>query len=286
MARESREPARKLPGLERWIHEWAETEGETAARLRRRIGVVALAAMLEASTTENGAPRFLFKGGSALELRFARQARVSKDVDLAFRGPFDQAIDHLREAVHLEWGPFSARVKDPEPLTIPWAEVEGLRVDVALFYAGRPYNTLSVELVTSTVDDVDLVTAISLDPVGLTSPESIPCLSLRYQVAEKLHACSDPLDGLRENDRVWDVMDLILIEDLSFVGADLAAVRAACADVFEQRDRHPWPPVVSPSKSWPLAWERLVAEHDFKVTILDDAVDRVNAFIERIESER
>lgn len=284
MAPESREPARKLPGLERWIHEWAEAEGETAGRLRRRIGVVALAAMLEGSTTEDGAPRFLFKGGTALELRFTRQARVSKDVDLAFRGPFEQAIDQLREAVRNEWGPFSARVKDSEPLTIPWAEVEGLRVAIVLFYAGRPYNTLSVELVTSVVGDVDLVTAVSLDPVRLTGPDHIPCLSLRYQVAEKLHACSDPLDGLRENDRVWDLMDLILIEDLSPVGADLAAVRAACVDVFEQRDRHPWPPVISPSKSWPLAWERLVAEHDFEVVSLDDAVDHVNAFIERVES--
>lgn len=286
MAAKRDEPARRLQSLERWIQEWADEEGETAGRLRRRIAVIALAAMLEATASKDGDPRFVFKGGSALELRFARQARVSRDVDLAFRGPIEDAIDLLRGAVQGGWGPFSARVRDPEPLTIPWVGVAGLRVDVALSYASRPFITLSLELVTSAVDDVEHVVALSLDPVGLVGPQEIPCLSLRYQIAEKLHACSDPLDGVRENDRVWDLMDLMLIEDLTTVGAELGAVRAACVDVFEQRDRHTWPPVISPSKSWPLAWDRLVAEHDFHVTSLKDAVDRINALVGRIESGR
>ncbi len=277
-------PARRLQALDRWIHDWAGSEGETAGRLRRRIGVIALGAMLERSITDDGEPRFLVKGGSALELRFTRRARVSKDVDLVFRGAVDEAIDHLHQAVEDGWEPFTARVRDPEPLTIPWSGVAGLRVDVQLFYIDRPFITLSLELVTSAVVDVEHVATISLAPVGLTGPETIPCLSLRYQVAEKLHACSDPLDGARENDRAGDLMDLILIEDLTDLDTELAEVREACVEVFEHRDRQPWPPVVRSAAGWPAMWRSLVEVHDFSVTGIDEAVGRVNALIADIDA--
>jgi hypothetical protein len=38
--------------------------------------------------------------------------------------------------------------------------------------------------------------AIGFEPRG-----PVYCLSLRCQIAQKIHACTDPLDGDRDNDR-------------------------------------------------------------------------------------
>lgn len=285
MTRDRGRPAKNIQGINRWLQNWADDTGELSGRLRHRVGVIAVATMLHGRRGKDGEPLFLLKGGSALELRYGAKARVSRDVDLAYQGNLEEIVGQLKAAAVTGWPPFQAAVREPQELNIPWANVSGYRVDVKLSYAQRPFMTMSLEIVTTPVAGTELVDTISLSPVGLDPPEAIPCLSLPYQIAEKIHACTDQLDGEVVNDRATDVMDLILIEDFSFPDRlALPDVRLACIAVFNDRDRHAWPPVVAAQPTWPAIWAQLVEDHQFHVSHIDEAVARVNQFITRIDS--
>jgi len=87
------------------------------------------------------------------------------------------------------------------------------------------------------------------------------------------------------NDRVSDLMDLILIEDLTpDLDLDLADTNRACMAVFTNRSTtHPWPPAVSPSPQGELLWNALVTDTGFTSAGLADATHRVNALITEID---
>ncbi len=275
-------PAGDVRGLQRWISEWAAATSETQARVQRRIALVAVAAMLEGGHSHQAEPLFVIKGGSALELRYGSRARASRDINVEFRGLVDDIYQAVAELIGAGWSGFSGRVLDPLPLHIPWTDVTGLRMDVRLTYLDRPFASVPLEIVTPPTQEIEYVPALRLDPVGLHSPAPIPCLSLPYQIAEKLHACTDPLDGLRVNDRVSDLMDLILMEDLS-PDVDLVRTRRACVDVFNERATHPWPPVASSTPEAEQLWNRLVDETGFYVDNLPDVLRRVNDMISTID---
>ena len=276
------QPARDVRGLQRWISTWANATSETQARIQRRIALVAITAMLDRARDSYGDPMFVVKGGSALELRYRFRARATRDIDLEFTGTLDEIHEDVTACVVAGWSGFSGRVLDPQPLSIPWGSVTGQRLTVKLTYLGRSFANIPLEVATSKSPEFEYVHSLRLDPVGLPSPDPIPCLSLSYQVAEKLHACTDPLDGERVNDRVSDLMDLILIEDLS-PELDLSATRKTCVAVFAERSSHPWPPVVSFSPKLDQLWNALVADTGFSINTLTDAAKRVNSLIAAID---
>ncbi|GBE24794.1 hypothetical protein BMS3Bbin02_01069 [bacterium BMS3Bbin02] len=238
--------------------------------------------MLDKAQDAHGAARFVVKGGSALELRYESEARASRDIDLEFSGLIEEIHSAVTTCIDVGWVGFSGRVLDPQPLSIPWPSVTGQRLTVGLTYLGRPFARVPLEVVTKISPGIEYVPSLRLDPVGLPSPDPIPCLSLPYQIAEKLHACTDPLDGKRTNDRVSDLMDLILIEDLS-PSLDFLATRDACVGVFSDRSTHPWPPVVSFPTERDQIWDALVADTGFFVETLTDAIQRVNDLISTID---
>lgn len=262
---------------------WSNASSETQARIQRRIALVAIAAMLDSAHKPDGEPLFVVKGGSALELRYESQARATRDIDLEFAGTLDEIHRTVVTCVDAGWSGFSGRVLDPQPLSIPWGSVTGQRLTVRLTYVDRAFANIPLEIVTSKSPEMEYVHSLRLDPVGLPSPDPIPCLSLPYQVAEKLHACTDPLDGERVNDRVSDLMDLILIKDLS-PNLDLSMTRRACVIVFAERATHPWPPVVSFSQRFDQLWNALVVDTGFSITNLTDAAERVNSLITVIDN--
>jgi hypothetical protein len=92
-------------------------------------------------------------------------------------------------------------------------------------------------------------------------PPPIPCLSIPYQMAQKLHACTDPYDGTgqRGNDRVRDIVDLWLLEPLLAVH-DHRDLRTAVIDTFDRRAKHSWPPAVVPTDNWQRDYPKLAAE--------------------------
>jgi hypothetical protein len=88
------------------------------------------------------------------------------------------------------------------------------RFDVQLQYKGKAFSTIQIELALDGVGAADMVDGIDLGFFGLDAPP-IPCMSIPLQMAQKLHACTDPYDGEgRENDRARDLVDLWLLEAL------------------------------------------------------------------------
>lgn len=223
-------------------------------------------------------PVFTIKGGVALELRLPHAARATKDLDLVVNGEAD-IVAELDGALEHAFGGFTFRRKATEHEL----GVDMLRVEVVLEYLGGSWGTVQVDLSwkESNTTEVDLVPAISLDPFGIPGPDRLPCLSLRHHIAQKIHGMTRPSTRDWANDRERDLVDLLLLEDL---GIDLAAVRAACIEVFGARKTHSWPPREPLPENWEGPVLALAAELEMPLASYEDAVARVWAFIERINA--
>jgi hypothetical protein len=49
--------------------------------------------------------------------------------------------------------------------------------------------------------ELDRIAGVQMDALQVPVPETVNCVSLRYQVAQKLHACTEVFDEGPENDR-------------------------------------------------------------------------------------
>lgn len=270
---------RRAPGdrshLERLIQTLSVDEGIAADRLRRWVSTMVLLGALERSS--NNQHRVLLKGGVAIELRLKLRARATKDIDLIVVPEGDaDVVDALEDALadpHLD---FTFRLVDVEQI----AHTPARRMDVKMTYKHKPWATLRVEASPPEVNAVEAeqISAFSLTQLGLDGPEYVACQSLRYQIATKLHAVTERFPD-RENDRYRDLIDLLLLAELA---PDLSRVAAACHEIFDVRAMHAWPPRLTIEPSWPAQYAALAAEHDFAVADVRDAVDQVQALIDRL----
>jgi hypothetical protein len=274
-----RRPPTQRGHLERLVNAYGRTHGIAIDRARRWLSVVSLAGALDAVRADDG-PRFLIKGGVSMELRLGLQARTTKDVDIVFRGERDGMLDALEEAFAKPYGDFAFRRK---------GEVEDIRdtgscrMSVQVTFAGRDWQTLQIEVAGPEVVESELVpVAISIADFKLDSPEWVACLSLRYQIAQKIHAVTEQPDD-RPNLRYWDLIDLILLREL-LAEADFVAVREACVETFVARETHQWPPNLVVPDDWrdPYAATAQEIEADLPDEV-GAAAAEVRAFIARIE---
>lgn len=161
------------------------------------------------------------------------------------------------------------------------------RLDVKLAYRGRSWQTVRLEIAPAegaAGQDVDPVAGVPLDHLGLEALERVPCVSVRYQIAQKVHACTSTPGG-RPNDRSRDLIDLLLLRDL--IGArDLGRVREACVETFELRDLHAWPPTVVVMEPWRLTYPLEAKELDFDPLDVEVAAERVQRVIDEIDAAR
>jgi len=139
------------------------------------------------------------------------------------------------------------------------------------------------------------VPAPRLEHFGLPSPIEFAGIVLHYQVAQKLHACTDPHDPPElVNERVRDVTDLHLIRRQLYPGGqDLAELRVACVDLFEARRRdaeatgeaepRSWPPQVVVHSPWRRDYPGYATEIGLQLS-LDEAVAELNQWIEEIDN--
>jgi hypothetical protein len=65
----------------------------------------------------------------------------------------------------------------------------------------------------------------------------VPCIAVRWQIAQKIHACTERLDG-RSNDRFRDLLDLQFLAG-PVDDAAWPAVRSACVEIFDGRESKP-----------------------------------------------
>jgi hypothetical protein len=76
---------------------------------------------------------------------------------------------------------------------------------------------------------------------GLPQPGPVRVLPLQHQVAQRIHACTEP-----GSSRAHDLVDLQLMEP--HLADDLVA--HTCERLFRFRKQHTWPPVLSVDEAW------------------------------------
>ncbi len=249
-------------------------------RVRQRVSAMAFLGALERVREEDSTARFLLKGGIACELRFQDQARATRDLDALFHGSLDELLTDLDTAFAAPYSGFSFSYTPPEAVRDTGAH----RFDLKLTYQSRGFATLRVEVSPpeGQAHEPESVPALSISEFGLKGPTEVTCLSLRYQIAQKIHACTERFPN-RENERVHDLIDLQLMEELI---EDYSRVKTACIEIFKLRRTHHWPPTLTIEPTWRNTYRELAAELDFPTKDIDEAIARVQALIDEIHAER
>lgn len=279
----SRKPPHSVHVLQRWITEAERDTGVAVARQQRWVSYMVLAAMLDQIRDEDDQPLFLLKGGVALELRLGLQARATKDYDAAFRAEMADLLDHLDEVLRIGHGDFTAERTELEPVGSTPAQ----RTTIKLSYRGRSWASVQFEVAPAEGalgNEIDRVAARPLDHLGLEGPEDVPCVAIRWQIAQKLHACTEIPDGDRRNDRFRDLPDLVMLWALVDEG-ERPAVRAACEEIFHLRDQHAWPPAVVAFGHWPNPYRALATEIDFPILDVHEAAAAVQTIVDELQAE-
>jgi hypothetical protein len=232
----------------------------------------------------------LVKGGSALEMRRGiPNSRTSKDFDTVARLDIEDVHERLAEAGETGWEGFTAIFTAPEEIDVPGMPVRPRRFTAKLNYRGKPFASVPIEVSTveaGNADQFDILTSDALGLIGGPAPVSVPCMTIPWQIAQKLHAVTAVLGG-KVNDRAHDLVDLQLLEGL-LPHTDLSATRTACVAVFEARAQHSWPPTVSALPHWPAIYSGALEglDHLQLAATADEAADVVQRFVARIDAAR
>ena len=286
--------------LDAWIIQAQERVGVDHGRLGWLIASTVVVAALQRAVDESDAPRFLLKGGTYLQHRLDWAGRSTKDVDGIVRGDIDGFLDALDRSLREPWGPLRLSRTETEVIQTPTRVSRPRRFDVKVSLRGVVWRSVKVEISPDEagIGDHPLVFATpSLSHFGLPSPDALVGIALRFQIAQKLHACTDPHDPPHAvNDRPRDLVDLLLLRDLlaSDTATTDADLRAAGQAVFDTRAaeaeqlglvaRH-WPPAVQSHPHWPDDYARAAGDAGLTVT-LNDAIAELNDWIGKLDAAR
>lgn len=282
MSPKPRRPPGNRSHLQRLATAAAADAQMPAGRYQRWINTHIISAVLDRVRDAGGDPLFTLKGGAAMELRLGMSARASKDYDTAFRARADDMLDALDRALAEDWHGFQLQRTEPEPVR----ETSAVRMDLRLAYKGKAWDTVQLEVAPAEGDtgrEIERIPARPLDAVQIEGPERIACVSVRYQIAQKIHACTEVYADGRENDRFRDLIDLQRLRELVDDGS-LPAVRAACVEIFELRAKHAWPPEVRIWPSWADGFAAMAHEVAFHTDDVQVAGEELRAFIADIHA--
>lgn len=277
----------RLPGdrghLHRLVNDRASESGVPPARLQGWLNAMVVAAVLDRVRDENDEPVFLLKGGVAMELRLKLRARTTKDYDAAFRARADEVLDLLDEALRGSYNNFTLIRDAPEDIRNTGA----MRLRLRLSYKGREWGSVKLELAPvegQMGTELDRVEAAPVDGLQVPVLQVVSCVSVRYQVAQKIHACTEVFGAGADNDRFRDVMDIVLVEDLVRGEVGLTRTREACIDIFTVRAKHDWPPQVTVYESWREPFRQLARDNAFQPDNIDEAAEQLGRLITDIDA--
>ncbi len=251
--------------------------------------------MLQRSKASTGESLFLIKGGTAIQMRIGLSgSRFSKDLDAVFRGEVDGIVTAAGAALAADWHGFTAKTARPKPINVPGMPVKPMRFQAQLQYRGQSFANVPVEVSIAeagsarVADDItpSAFAAIGMQALGLPDIGVVSLMSLEYQIAQKLHACTDPGDPPRHNERAHDVVDLLLLLPL-LDESSYPETKKACMEIFSNRSRQDWPPDVRPYSDWSRLYNASLAdilERPALPITVDDAVKILHSYVERINA--
>lgn len=281
-------PPTNLRSLRDRLTQAAQRQGVVFGRLQRHVAMIVVAQFAAMLTDDNGAPLLLVKGGSSLELRRGiPDSRTSKDFDTVARRDIEEVHEQLAEAGEAGWEGFTAIFTAPEEIDVPGMPMKPRRFTAKLSYRGKPFASVPIEVSTveaGNADQFDTLTSDALGLVGVPAAVAVSCMTIPWQIAQKLHAVTALLEAPKVNDRAHDLVDLQLLEGL-LPDADLMPTRSACIAVFEARAQHPWPPQVVALPHWPPIYSgALEGLHHLELAeTVDAAAEAVQRFVARID---
>jgi hypothetical protein len=274
--------------FQRLLQRHAVEIGQLPQRVMHLVRVGVVCAMLDdVRHNDDGAHLFIVKGGTAMQLRLGVQARATTDLDVVFRGRVGEWLDRFDAAfTDRAWNGFTvARKSEPVQIDIAGVGYRPWRAPLQIRYEGRDFGSLAFEVAidATAAAHYELIEpeGIELGVFAIDPPRFVPCLDIPYQIAQKVHACTEPVPG--GNERVRNIVDIWLLEML-LGPTHLDAVRAAAIETFRRRQRHAWPPAVVAGTSWARDYETLVAGYPDAPPTIDDAIEYLSGFIARIDA--
>lgn len=258
---------------------------------------IAVAAIQRAVDGE-GRELFLLKGGTLLQHRLRTTARATKDIDGLVRGDIEQFLGALEAALAEPWGPVRLYRGEVEIVNVPTRLVKPRRFDIYLELRGVTWRRVQFETSPDEAgigQESEVIKAPPLAAFGVPDPVVLVGIALRHQIAQKLHAVSDPHDPPTSiNNRPRDVVDLVLLRDLVTDSAapTLAAIREATIAVFNARAAEArqlglaprfWPTTVVGYPHWHVDYQRAAESAGLGMS-LTESVNAVNEWVSAIDS--
>lgn len=280
--------------LDSWIaHAEAAIDPERQGRVSWLIASTVAAAALQRVVDESGTSRFSLKGGTLLQHKLGLVSRATKDLDGIVRGDINDFLEQMDAFLGEEWGPISFSRSEVEEIRVRAKLVNPRKFDLVLSLKGETWRKVAVEISPDEGDAAssqEIVPAPPLDRFGLPNVDGIVGMSMSYQIAQKIHAATDPHDPPEYvNNRPRDIVDLLLLKELceQTGSPSLVEIRLACEDIFSVRSqeaialgRKPrsWPPSAHCYPHWATDYRYAAASCGIEVP-LADAVDAINAWI-------
>lgn len=265
--------------LDKYVLAYAMHEGLAVGRVRHWISFMMLSGALDQAARQPDGLRFVVKGGVALELRLPGRARATDDLDVVVVCAEPDLVEAFDTALRAGYGDCTfTRRPDVHPLGD-----KGMRVWVQVAYRTQRWATVQVDLAHPDAADTETerLGGIPLARFGLSGPADVPCLSLRYHIAQKWHGMTRTMPDGAPNDRFRDAVDLLLLRDLVAPG-ELPALREACEETFRVRAEHAWPPAIALPVHWEQPFAAMATGLDLSTSTLAGAERELRAFLTRI----
>jgi len=261
--------------LEKVLARVSREQGIDQERLRRWVSFLALCGVLERAVAEGAIGSYYLKGGVAMELRFAQLARATKDLDLALAGDRRQRLRSLSDSIRLGFDQFTFRLKSP---VREMEQADTVRVEVAIQYRTRSWQTVEIDLGPASQAGVDLVPprVSGLTELGIPVTSPVRCIHLADQIAQKIHACTGPFSA----GRARDVLDILLIDDLGQLDPD--QMKEAVRRVFEERATHDLPATFDLPGEWHAELESLAGNLSLAARTASDIEQRFQKVLLRL----
>jgi predicted nucleotidyltransferase component of viral defense system len=244
--------------LEERLNAAAREGGRPVGRARKLVAFSRLLARLERVAPD----RWILKGGFALELRLAGQARTTRDIDLDWKTSLEDATEVLIEAAALDLDDhFRFEIE-----RIGQADLGaggGIRFRANALLAGRLFEQLLIDIgIGQTVfPPADRLATPDLLNFADIEPAHVPAAPLEQHLAEKLHAYTRRYGDDNPSSRPKDLVDMVLISELASFEA--TRLKDVISRLFETRDTHALPDSLAPPPpDWTRPYATLAREVD------------------------
>lgn len=217
--------------------------------------------------------RWHLKGALALDFRLGPGTRATKDMDLGRDDDEAATTADFRAAAAADLGDWFVFAIERSGALDQLADGAAVRYQVTATLAGRLFERVTVDVGFGTAPPApDALRGPDLLVFADIAPLTIPTLPLDRHVAEKLHAYTRDYGDDRQNTRVKDLVDLVLIQATARFEA--TSLRAALEATFAARGLQPLPATLPPA---PEAWEAPYRTQAREVGLSPDVATGVQA---------